>query len=192
MKFLVCLTKAVLLAALILAVGCTDLEEPESYPALADSTRLPDQESWESTITISQEGRPVALVWAQYIANYQKDAKTYLEDSVHVDFYDREGNHSATLTADQGVYEEKKRDLTATGNVIVESDSGVVLESEELFWDNDRQKIISKVPVRFLTETDTIWGDSFESDPDLKNYTIFGARGRSQRQVPLDRKPNSK
>ena len=177
----------VAIALLILLTACTDLEEEPLPQVSSDSTKLPDQESWASVITISQNGRPVALVWASYVASFQKEGKTYLKDSVHVDFYDREGEHTSVLTAREGVYEEKSRNLTAMGNVVVVSDSGMVLETQELKWHNDRQKIVSRVPVRFVTANDTIWGRSFESDPDLKNYSISGARGRSSRNVPLEK-----
>ncbi|RMF59949.1 MAG: hypothetical protein D6748_05160, partial [Calditrichaeota bacterium] len=66
-------------------------------------------------------------------------------------------------------------------------DSGIVLETEELHWDNNKQKIISQVPVKITTKTDTLLGDSFISDPDLKNYTIHNARGYSRRVVPVEK-----
>ena len=148
----------------------------------------PDQESWQSTVIISENGRLVAEVWANYIAVYNKQKRTYMKDSIHVDFYNREGKHNAVLTADAGTFEQQTQNLTALGNVIVVSDSGVVLETEALMWDNKQQKIISEVPVKFMNATDTLYGDSFISDPDMINYDIKNPRGYSRRAIPVEEK----
>jgi hypothetical protein len=85
------------------------------------------------------------------------------------------------------VVHNQTNDLTAYGNVVVVSDSGIVLQTEVLFWDNEKQKIISEVPVRFTTKDDTLIGDSFVSNPDLTNYEIRNARGYSRRKIPIEK-----
>jgi LPS export ABC transporter protein LptC len=102
-----------------------------------------------------------------------------------VDFYNQDGNHNSVLTSREGVVDNNTHNLTAIGNVIVVSDSGIVLETEELMWDNRKQKIISEVAVKFTTLIDTLIGDSFISDPDLANYEISNARGYSRRQIQV-------
>ncbi len=172
---------------LIGILGCTTKYEEEPAKNIK-TTRLPDQESWESTILITREGKRVADIWAGYIAVYKKKNQTVLKDSIHVDFYDQNGRHNSVLTAREGIVYNKTNDLLAKGNVIVVSDSGIVLQTEELRWDNRKQKIISDVPVVFTTKTDTLIGDSFISDADLKNYEIRNARGYSKRVIPLEKK----
>ena len=178
-----------LIACLGCLVACSDFQEEPSGASLQDEEKLeyPDQESWESTIILSKEGKRVADVWANYIAVYNKKNQTLLKDSIHVDFYDRDGNHNSVLTANEGIVENITRNLKAIGNVVVVSNKGEVLETEELYWDNSQQKIISNVPVRLTTETDTLFGDSFISDPDLIHYEIKNTRGRSKRGIPLSK-----
>ena len=147
----------------------------------------PAQESWESTIVVSKGGRRVAKIWAGYIAVYTNKNETFLKDSLHVDFYDHTGKHKSVLTSREGVVDNNTENLKAIGHVIVVSDSGIVLETEELIWDNQKQKIISELPVKFTTETDTVTGSSFISEPDLSNYEIRGARGYSKRMIPLEK-----
>ncbi len=172
----------------LLTTGCSKLEE-DQVASEGKKAVFPDQESWKSTITITREGKRIAEVWAGYIAVYNNSHKAILKDSIHVDFYDREGRHNSTLTADSGVVYRNTNNLVAMGHVVVISDSGVVLQTEQLRWDNKRQKIISEVPVRFTTRQDTLIGDAFISDPDLKNYEITNARGYSRRKVPLKKLP---
>ena len=166
------------------SVNCTSIEEQTPAGSL-DPNSIPDQESWNSTITITQEGKKFAEIWAGYISFYNLQGKTFLKDSIHADFFDRDGSHNSVLTADSGIVFNQTNNLVAYGKVVVVSDSGIVLETQELRWDNEKQKIISDVPVRFTTQDDTLVGDSFISDPDLSNYEIRNARGYSRRTIPL-------
>ncbi len=175
----------ILLALLLLGWGCSSRNTPSATPVVDTLRAVPDQESWASTILITREGRQVAKVWAGHIQYFKDKEETLLEDSIHVDFYDAEGNHNSVLTAREGVVYNATNNLEARGNVVVVSDSGVVLKTDVLRWDNKRQKIISDVPVLFTTATDTIIGDAFISDPDLKNYEIKNPRGYSRRRIPL-------
>jgi len=172
--------------ALFLLMGCTSVEEQTSAASL-DPDNIPDQESWQSTITITEDGKKFAEVWAGYISFFNNKGMTFLKDSIHADFFDRDGSHNSILTADSGVVFNQTNNLVAYGQVVVISDSGIVLETQELRWDNEKQKIISDVPVRFTTLEDTLVGDSFISDPDLTNYEIRNARGYSRRTIPLER-----
>jgi hypothetical protein len=76
--------------------------------------------------------------------------------------------------------------MVATGNVIVKSTNGTTLYTEELNWINNEGKIISNVPVKITTEGDTLYGDTFKSDPDLINYEITNARGTSDKTISID------
>ncbi|MFQ5582804.1 MAG: LPS export ABC transporter periplasmic protein LptC [Calditrichia bacterium] len=178
-----------LITILLLLAGAFSCSSPQEEPGAANTERknLPDQESWNSTVVITRESRLVAEIKAGYIATYNKKQETVLGDSIHVDFYNREGVHNSVLTADSGIVYNKSNNLLATGHVVVVSDSGIVLKTEILRWDNKRQKIISDVPVVFATETDTLMGETFISDPDLKNYEIRNARGYSKRIIPLEK-----
>lgn len=173
-----------ILFLLAVLVGCTKIED-EQPTNTVKNPNSPDQELWESVILITKDARKVAEVWAGYIAFYQKKKSAVLSDSIHVDFYDADGHHNSVLTADSGTVDNETSNLIATGKVVVVSDSGVVLKTEILKWDNDKQKIISEVPVQFTTGEDTLIGNYFISDPDLRNYEIRNARGYSQRKIQL-------
>ncbi len=172
---------------LLLGSGCSSQNSPSqsNTETIAPSQSVPDQETWASTIIITRDGHKVAKVWAGYIAYFKDKEQTFLKDSIHVDFYDAEGNHNSVLTAREGIVYNTTNNLEARGNVVVVSDSGVVLQTEVLRWDNKKSKIISDEPVVFTTATDTIVGDAFISDPDLKNYEIRNPRGYSRRTIPL-------
>jgi len=178
--------KFLLIFLVYFLVDCTSIEEQTPAGSI-DPKGIPDQESWESTITITQDGKKFAEIWAGYISFYNVQGKTFLKDSIHGDFFDKDGSHNSVLTADSGIVFNQTNNLIAFGEVVVVSDSGIVLETQELRWDNEKQKIMSDVPVRFTTQDDTLVGDSFVSDPDLSNYEIRNARGYSRRTIPLEK-----
>ncbi len=182
-----CIGWLIVLGVLGLPTCSSKQEEPAGAEKPASQEKSPDQESWQSTIFITKEGRRIAEVWAAHILVYNQKRLTVLKDSIHVDFFDREGHHNSVLTAREGEVDNRTKNLKAMGHVVVVSDSGIILETEELHWDNAKQKIISYLPVKFTTLNDTLIGDSFVSDPDLKNYEISNARGYSRRVIPVEK-----
>ncbi len=106
-----------------------------------------------------------------------------LSDSVIIDFYDELGNHSSTLTSDFSTVSQPNNIMVAFENVVVVSDSGVTLITEELNWDNEQHIVYTDKFVTFVTETDTLFGQGFESDRSLKNYKIHNPTGISHRNV---------
>jgi Lipopolysaccharide-assembly, LptC-related len=65
---------------------------------------------------------------------------------------------------------------------VVVSDSGVVVETEKLFWDNQRQLIHSDEFVKITSPKENLQGHGFESDQNLKNYKIFRVTGTAKPQ----------
>ena len=166
---------------LLILTGCGDTQQTSGYRPSAKEN--PDQESWGNNFEVMVEGKPRAIIWSGYFAKYGKKRYMFFADSIHIDFYNNMGIHQSELFADSGEYFENRNDIVAWGNVRVVSDSGIVLQTTKLRWDNRKQKIISNAECRFYTLSDTLYGDYFESDPDLTNYIITNPRGVSHRKL---------
>jgi len=128
-------------------------------------------------MTLTTDGKKNGIVNASHMKKYSKKNLTLIENGLTVDFFDKDGNHSSVLTSEGGRVDDTKQDMIAYGNVIVVSDSGMTLYTDTLKWDNERQKIISEIPVKITSVTDTLYGDSFISDPNLENYEITNSHG---------------
>ena len=76
--------------------------------------------------------------------------------------------------------------MVATGNVIVIAQNGTHLFTEELHWNNESERIRSDIPVKITTDSDTLYGDSFSSDPDLIEYEITNTRGTSSNTISIE------
>ena len=157
--------------------GCEEKLKPTVVPVHG---RLPDQESWNSTIQFSDSGITKGVLKAGHVLVFNNSNMTYMGDSVRVDFYDDFGRHTSYLTADSGIVNNQTNDLEAIGNVYAHSDSGTSLWTEQLFWSNKIQKITSNVFVRIVSPKETLQGIGFESDRDLRNYKIFNVSGEAK------------
>lgn len=143
----------------------------------------PDQESWNTTITLTKNGQKRALVLAGHLTKNNNEALIMMDDSVDVDFFNDEQSHLSHLTAQWAQVNENTNDLLASGNVVVVSDSGVTLYTEELRWDHQRERIVSEVFITFVQDQDTLTGIGFESDSDLKNWIIRNPSGVTERKI---------
>jgi LPS export ABC transporter protein LptC len=165
----------VVMAVSLLALGCEEKIKPSVVEL--PGTELPSQESWNSTITFSDSARVKAILWAGHIAQYAQMRYTLLSDSIRVDFFDADQNHTSLLTAQRGKVNDATQDFVAYGNVVVISDSGTTLKTDSLFWTNATRKIHTQAFVDIVSPTEHIMGVGMESDQNLKNYKIFRVTG---------------
>jgi len=179
MKYIVLLT-----GALLLFVQCSS--QPQKSETVAAKTDYPDQESWQTTIFITREGKTVGHLKAGHVQKFTKKKITLMDQNIVVDFYKEDGTHTSRLTAKGGKIFDASQDMIAYGNVYVVSDSGLTLSTDTLHWDNRRQKIFSSIPIVLTTEEhDTLYGDGFESDASLNNYIITNPHGKSSKSLQI-------
>ncbi len=142
------------------------------------SDQVPAQESWNNKIVFSDSGLTRAILESGHILYYADRAEYLLKEYVKVDFFNRQGFHNSVLTADSAIIDDRTKDMTAYGNVKVVSDSGTVLITEEMNWNNQTRRITGDKFVTITSRTETIQGYGFESDQNLKDYTIRKVSGQ--------------
>ncbi len=145
-----------------------------------DGTGLPDQESWDSHITFSDSGLVKAVVQAGHIRMYDERRETLLDSGIVVDFFGKDGQHSSRLTANRGRVDDATKDLEAFDNVVFVSDSGTVVTTEYLYWENTRRKVRSDRFVHVKAPKEELQGYGFEADQNLKNYVIYRVSGQAE------------
>jgi LPS export ABC transporter protein LptC len=166
-----------------LALGCRTQEQQSIAPPNYDG---PDQEGWNSRVTVTSNGRTAAIVQYAHMEKYSKRRETKFNGGIVVDFYNAEGQHTSNLVADRGILYEDTDHVEAFGNVVVVSDSGITLRTQRLRWDNTRQKIISNDFVTITTTAkDTLYGQGFESDQSMKKWSIGKPSGVTEKKIDL-------
>ena len=163
-----------LLTGFLLALmqGCEDKIKPSVLPGL-DSKTIPQQESWNSTIVISDSGRVQARIKSGYLQKYDGPQDTKLSQGITVYFYNDAGKQTSVMTARDGTVNEQTNSIEAEGDVLVVSDDSTKLRSERLYWDNKRQLIYTTEYVYVTSPREKVQGRGFESDRRLHNYRIF-------------------
>jgi LPS export ABC transporter protein LptC len=106
--------------------------------------------------------------------------QTQLSQGVNVRFFNREGKQTSVLTSDSGNVDEATNNLDARKNVVVVSSDSSRMKTDQLYWDNQRQRIYTPAYVQIRSVKDKLQGHGFESDQSLKNYRIFHVTGQSQ------------
>ena len=135
----------------------------------ASSGELPDQEVRDFVLTETDAGALQWKLYAKWAAMY--DAKNTINArDIRVDFYDEQGKKSSELRASQGEINQLTRDMSATGNVRLQTTEGTRMSTEQMRFLNRTQKVVSDVLVRVEREGNVLTGYGFESDPDLRHY----------------------
>jgi LPS export ABC transporter protein LptC len=112
----------------------------------------------------------VEIVGSQMIE--RPDQQSLDVQEVQVDFYDEHGTHQSVLTARTGTVDRQTGNMTVRGEVVVVTDDGVRLETEELRWLDDRRRIVTELPVRIVRETGEVRGVGLDTDPELREFRL--------------------
>ncbi len=163
----------------ILLIYCSTLERAEY-----GNTRsgYPDQESWGVTITLTDEGVMRALVKSGHLEKFNDRQYILLDKDVDVDFFDDLEQHTTNLKSQIAEVDERTNFMTAIGNVIVVSDSGVTLYTDTLMWNSEEELIYTDDPIMLTTENnDTLFGIGFESDVSMNHWKILQPSGVMER-----------
>lgn len=173
--------RATLFISLLVAVTFTACEEkitPSVLPTVNSKT-IPQQESWNSRIVISDSGLVRAVIDAGYFCVYEGSPQTHMSEGVVVHFFNIEGKQTSVLTSKEAIVDESTNNLEAIGNVVVVSEDSSRLKTEHLYWDNKRQLVHTPEFVRISSPKEKLEGHGFESDQSLHNYKIFHVTGQS-------------
>ncbi|MCH8011390.1 MAG: LPS export ABC transporter periplasmic protein LptC [Candidatus Marinimicrobia bacterium] len=163
----------------IILISCTSNEENVTEISRYD---LPDQQSWNSTIILTREGRKRAVIKSGHLVKYNDRKEIILDDNVDADFFSMEEKHLSNLKSRKALIYEATDNMLAIGNVVVVSNSGVTLYTDSLLWDNVAGQVITEDSVMLTTEGgDTLYGTGFKSNVDLTHWKIYhpwGVTGR--------------
>ena len=142
----------------------------------------PDQKFYNSRIVITENGMTSAIVEAESVKVYINSNFTLVEGGIQIDFFNTNGEHTSTLTAQSGevwgLYEEVDS-LKATGDVvIISTDKEKRLEtSSSLYWISNTRKIFADGMVKLISEDAVEQGVNFEAKDDLSEYRMDNVSG---------------
>lgn len=96
---------------------------------------------------------------------------------VNVEFFDESGNITSTLHADYAQRFQNKPEVLARGNVVMKSSKNEIMETDEMIWDRNTQRVYTRKFVMVKTPKETFWGQGFESNQEFTQWHINGLEG---------------
>ncbi len=163
-------SRSAAIGLVVLATGAGCSQQRAAGPA-ASSGELPDQEVSDFAVAETNEGRVEWKLYARDAAIYNA-RNLIIAHQVRIDFFDEQGKKSSELVARQGEVNQRTRNMTARGNVVLQTTEGTRMSSQELQFLNREQKVV--VPdhelVRVERAGDVLTGYGFESDPELTHF----------------------
>ena len=172
------LLTAILALSLLPLVACEEKMKPSIATNLASD--VPSQESWDAKIVFTDSGKLSGILRAGHIASFAEKKLTYLDGNITVDFYNERQEHTSVLTARRGIVNDVTHDFEARENVVVVSDSGTTLRTEELYWTNITRKVHTPAFVSIKSPKEQLQGHGLESDQGLKHYSILKVTGEAE------------
>jgi len=97
-------------------------------------------------------------------------------------FYNKSGRIESSLEAEYAVFWKKIKQFEARTNVVVKNfTEKQELYTEQLFWDQEEEKIWSDKFVKIITEKGPTYGEEgFESDHNFTRFRILKSRGQME------------
>jgi LPS export ABC transporter protein LptC len=137
--------------------------------ALADSA---DQIMFGTKFTLTDNGVARALLFADTAFFFEDNTRVELQH-VRMTFYTTTGEKNAVLTSRRGTYRTQTGQMIARGNVVVISEDGRELRSEELKYDQGHNEVASDSAFVLTEPERRMEGIGFRSDPNLKNVHVL-------------------
>ena len=96
---------------------------------------------------------------------------------VDLTLYDEQGAVAGEVTAVSGVLNTRTQIMVATGNVIVQEIGGDRIETEELHFDPNRDRVWSEVATTIYRDGSVLHGSGFTSNTELTDTRLDTPRG---------------
>jgi LPS export ABC transporter protein LptC len=174
-------------ACFVAACGEKGKAPPVATKSLSDSA---DQVLFSVRFFITDHGLMRAEVFGDTMFTYNDNTKSELR-RVRSTFFAATGAKNATLTSKWGRYDVRLQTMEARGDVVVVSDSGRKLTTQQLRYDPSRNEITSDSAFVILQPKkrgegqQTLQGIGFISDPTMSNVRILKGAKASGVTVPV-------
>jgi len=161
---------------LLLSACENDLKEVERIAHI--EAEEPVDISYGVTVVYSDSAWVKAKLISSKMIKHNIDSPFYeFPKDVLLIFFDKNKKEERRVTADYGLYYEKKDLVELRHHVVVKMADGTVFKSEELFWDNTKRIFYNNLPLTVKTPNgDVFEGTSFEADETFAYRHVNNAR----------------
>src|SRR5688500_6659574 len=172
-------------AGLVVALSVAACQDPGATPPVSENAAgdTADQTMFGVRLMLADRGIQRTQMEADTAFTYEDNSRTELR-TVKTLFFTETGLKNGRLTSRQGTYNVRTGNMEARGNVVVVSEDGRRLETQQLRYDPGKNEISSDSAFVLTEPTQRISGIGFTADPNLNNVNIHkAASGSTTRSV---------
>ncbi len=159
---------AAALAASLALGACGGKEAPIGA---SEETSGADREIRGFELTETHDGLRAWVLHAKTAWRFSNFDEVKLEDP-KLEFYDDQGKVTSVMTARRGTVDEKSGNMTAEDAVLLVTTDGDTLETSEMNYAKDEDRITGPGLVRIRKPDRVLTGVGFEAKPDLSEYQV--------------------
>lgn len=146
--------------------------------AATEEIVVPLQTNFNAEYRYTEKGELRNILKAKQIDQYGGESP-YIEalGGFTMIFFDSTDVEEARLTADHGIFLQKKNELTANKNVVLRNTKGEMLETEKLIFQQDSSRIFTDARVKITSGSGIFYGKGLESNSSFTRYKIIEPTG---------------
>lgn len=175
MRALLCVPVAMFFILWFTACG----DEKKSFVGNVDPEVFPTMRTTDVSTLVSDSGYTryhlTADLWLMF--DEAEDPHWTFPEGLFMERYDDNMEVEATFRSDSAIYFSKIRKWRFDGNVRMRNVEGDRFATEQLFWDQQAQKVYSDSFVHIERIDRIIEGYGFESNEEMTEYTILNVMG---------------
>ena len=151
----------------------------EIINTLTRVTDLPTESIHHVESIYSDSAKIQIRIKAAELRRYGNASEPYMEfpRGIEVLFYDDQAQVSSQLTANFAVYYEMQKLWEARDSVVAINVNGELLNTDLLFWDEEKGLIYSTRFVKITTADEVLFGEGLEANQDFTDWVIKKPKG---------------
>ena len=160
----------------VIMISCTN--DPKLVQEFVSDKEQAIEQVLGAELLHTENGKVKVKVIAGKIERFaNRQPQLVFSEGLKVLFYKDSLNLQSTLLADNASMDEEKNIMLARNNVELISNDNKKLETEELIWDEKKNKIYTEKKVKITTGKEVVFGEGFVSTPDFTEYSIKKING---------------
>lgn len=174
---------------MFLLLSACSSHKKELADAISEKDSLPDMRTLGVTTLISDSGITRYRINAEEWLVYDKRQTPYwaFEKGIYLEKFDSLFQIDASIEADTAYYYQNKKLWELKGHVFINNLKGEKFNTEQLFWDQNKELIYSDKYIRIEQEEKIIMGYGFESNQQMTRYNIRNTSGVFPvKETPVD------
>ncbi len=172
-----------LLLAVLFFMACG--KEPELLHPLPEMEEEVQSESFGVKFIFSDSAQQAVVLKSKRVIEKKEKGTNqtilYFYDGLDIDFLDKKGTNRSRATAREGIYYREKQFAELKGDVTLTNAKGDRLETQLLYWDENKDSVYTRKPVRVISPTRSIHAaNGLTANTSFTAWTLFNISGALQ------------